>query len=147
MLRDWDKRIQKKLSTRKECGCFSSRSLNISEENGKRGRRLLDIIIKKEYKWWDNMAKKGSVEDKTWGDSHSHPKVESGEEGKETSNNNKIRIREESWHPAWETEPDTAVRVEAFPGSFAEGPILCNDWEKLQQSVEGRSWMREGAEG
>lgn len=75
------------------------------------------------------------------------PKVESGKEGRETSNDNKSRISEESWHPAWETEPDPAVRDEAFPGNSTEGPTLCNDWDRLQQGVEGRSWMRKGNEG
>lgn len=69
-----------------------------------------------------------------------------GEEGRETSNN-KSRISEESWHPTWEIEPDTAVRDEACPGNFTRGPALCNAWEGLQQGAEGRGWMREGTEG
>jgi hypothetical protein len=34
---------------------------------------------------------------------------------------------------------DTAVTGEAVLGDVTEGPILDNDWEKLQWSIRGRN--------
>lgn len=65
----------------------------------------------------------------------------------ERKTNNRSRISGEHWHPVGETEPDTAAGGEAFPGIFTEGTTLCLDSERLQQSDEGGSWMREGNEG